>query len=185
MIRQRAAAAAPVVQASAMALPFRDGAFDAGLAILTLHHWPRWEVGLRELRRVTRARVVILTWDPLAPDFWLTDYFPEIPELDHGRFPTLEELERTLGPIAVEEIPIPHDCTDGFQGAYWRRPSAYLDERVRLAISTFAKIQRVASGLENLRRDLDSGEWQRKYGEVMAKLELDLGYRLVIAKSDA
>ena len=131
------------------------------LAILTLHHWPRWDIGLRELRRVTRKRVVLLTWDPAAPVFWLMDYFPEIPEIDLERFPTMSELERELGPLTVKEIPIPHDCTDGFQGAYWRRPSAYLDERVRLAISTFAKIQQVASGLDHLRRDLESGEWKR------------------------
>src|SRR5262245_22115393 len=38
MIRQRVPAAAPVVRATAMNLPFRDGAFDAALAILTIHH---------------------------------------------------------------------------------------------------------------------------------------------------
>ena len=180
MIRQRDADAAPVVQATAIALPFKDGAFDAGLAILTLHHWPRWDVGLRELRRVSR-RVVILTWDPASPGFWLTDYFPESLEIDRRIFPSLRELESELGVLTVEKIPIPHDCTDGFFGAYWRRPAAYLDERVRSAISTFSKLTRLASGLEHLRRDLGSGAWQRRHGRLSAMAELDLGYRLIVA----
>ena len=40
MIRQRRLGAAPVVQASASRLPFRDLSFDAALAVLTVHHWP-------------------------------------------------------------------------------------------------------------------------------------------------
>jgi Methyltransferase domain len=40
MIRQRGAGSAPVAQASATDLPFRDGAFVATLAILTLHYFP-------------------------------------------------------------------------------------------------------------------------------------------------
>jgi SAM-dependent methyltransferase len=181
MIRQRSPDAAPVVRASAMALPFRDGAFEAGLAILTMHHWPKWASGLQELRRVARDRVVILTWDPDSPSFWLADYFPEIRDLDPRRFPPINALERELGPMTIETVPIPSDCTDGFQGAYWRRPAAYLDERVRSGISTFAKIRHVSPGIERLRRELDSGEWERKHGRVMRETELDLGYRLVIA----
>src|SRR5215510_2788220 len=54
MIRQRVAGAAPVVRASASSLPFRDGAFDAALAVLTIHHWPDLARGLGELRRAAR-----------------------------------------------------------------------------------------------------------------------------------
>lgn len=97
MIRQRPVNAAAAIQASAMALPFQTAAFDAALAILTLHHWPRKDIGLRELRRVSRDRVVILTWDPASPGFWLTDYFPRIWDIDREIFPTLEEIERALG----------------------------------------------------------------------------------------
>jgi SAM-dependent methyltransferase len=89
MIRQRPAGAAPVVQASATALPFRAGAFDAVLAVLTVHHWPDRAQGLAELRRVARDRVVILTWAPDAAGFWLVeDNFPEVGALDRGLFPT-------------------------------------------------------------------------------------------------
>src|SRR5262245_64245805 len=80
MIRQRRRGSAPVVQASAVALPFPDRSFDAALGVLTVHHWPDRAQGMRELRRVARHRVVLLTWDPAATSgFWLVDdYFPEI-----------------------------------------------------------------------------------------------------------
>jgi SAM-dependent methyltransferase len=185
MIRQRRAGSAPVVQASATDLPFRDEGFAAALAILTVHHWPDREGGLDELARVARQRVVVVTWDPASAGFWLTDdYFPDLFAIDRRIFPTMEDFRRVLGPIEVEPIPIPHDCVDGFLGAYWRRPHAYLDARVRGAISTFAKLHeagRDLEGLERLRRDLGDGTWTRRHGDVLTRSEIDLGYRIVIA----
>ena len=183
MIRQRDPAAPPAICGSATSLPFRDGTFDASLAILTIHHWPDRARGLDELRRTARRRVVVLTWDPSSPGFWLTDYFPHIREIDRRIFPSLEELGHHLGRTEVQNVPVPHDCTDGFLGAYWRRPAAYLDADVRGAISSFAKLGETEkeSGLERLRRDLASGEWHRRHGEILDRSELDLGYRLVIA----
>jgi len=182
MIRQRPLASAPVVRGSGSALPFRDGAFDASLAILTIHHWPEKAKGLRELRRAARQRAVILTWDPAAPGFWLTDYLPEILHIDRQIFPSLEMISRELGRTAIYDVPIPNDCSDGFLGAYWRRPAAYLDASVRSAISTFAKLRDVTEGLSRLARDLQSGEWERRYGSILAASSLDLGYRLVVAE---
>ena len=66
MIRQRPPGAAPVLRAAAEALPFREGAFDAVLALLTLHHWHDRAAGLAELLRVARRRVVILLDPPPA-----------------------------------------------------------------------------------------------------------------------
>ena len=183
MIRQRPAGAAPVVQASATALPFRAGAFDAALAVLTVHHWPDHAQGLAELPRVARDRVVILTWEPDAARFWLIeDYFPELVAIDRAIFPTLDEMSRTLGPIEVQPLPIPHDCTDGFLGAYWRRPQAYLDPAVRGAISTFSKLDDVDPGLARLRNDLDDGTWTRRHDSLLTRSDLDLGYRLIVAQ---
>ena len=183
MIRQRRPGAAPAVQASAVALPFADGAFAAGLAVLTVHHWPDQIGGLAELARVTRERIVMLTWDTEAPRFWLTeDYFPAIQEIDAAIFPKMKEWSTILGHVEVVPVPIPHDCTDGFFGAYWRRPHAYLDAGVRGAISTFAKLGNIDEGLERLRSDLADGTWERRHGGLMNKAELDLGYRLVIAR---
>jgi SAM-dependent methyltransferase len=122
MIRQRRAGRARVVQASATDLPFRSGAF-AALAVLTAHHWPDRARGLAELARVARDRVVIVTWDPAFTGFWLVrDYFPSILEIDQAIFPSLEELRSVLGDVEVRSLLVPHDCVDGFLGAYWRRP---------------------------------------------------------------
>jgi len=182
MIRQRPAGAAPVVQASATALPFRAGAFDAALAVLTVHHWPDRAQGLAELRRVARDRVVILTWEPDAARFWLIeDYFPELLAVDRAIFSTRDEMERDLGAVEWRPVPIPHDCVDGFLGAYWRRPHAYLDPAVRGAISTFSKIGDVERGLSRLHQDLDDGTWTRRHGSLLTRAQLDLGYRLVVA----
>jgi SAM-dependent methyltransferase len=184
MIGQRRPGSAPVVQASATALPFRDAAFDAALAVLTVHHWPDRARGLAELTRVARG-VVMLTWDPASSGFWLVDdYFPEIAIIDRPIFPGLEELNRMLGPIDVRSVPIPHDCSDGFLGAYWRRPHAYLDAGVRGAISTFAKLGTVEAPLGRLRRDLDDGTWARRHGHLLSRAELDLGYRLIVADAE-
>ncbi len=181
MIRQRSINAAPAVQASSVQLPFPDHSFDASLAILTIHHWNNITEGLKELRRVARDRVVILTWDPTPYEFWLLDYFPEVFDIDQKIFPTQQRLESALGSLKVTAVEIPHDCTDGFFGAYWRRPEQYLQDHVRLAISTFSKIKNVDGGLAQLKRDLDSGEWEKRYGHILRLQELDLGYRLVVA----
>ena len=183
MIAQRGAGSAPVIRASATALPFRDDSFDAALAVLTVHHWPDRQLGLSELRRVARSRIVVLTWDRSSPGFWLTDYFPEILDIDRRIFPASGEFGRSLRPVSMETVPIPHDCTDGFLGAYWRRPAAYLDERVRSAISTFSKLSGVEAAIDRLSADLESGEWDRRYGEILTRTELDLGYRLIVGRA--
>jgi SAM-dependent methyltransferase len=183
MIRQRPAGSAPVVQASAMHLPFRDATFAAALAVLTVHHWPDRARGLAELARVARHRLVIVTCDPATSGFWLVeDYFPEIGAIDRRILPSIEELRGVLGDLDVRPLPVPHDCTDGFLGAYWRRPHAYLDEGVRSAMSTFSKLSHVDSGLARLRRDLEDGTWARRYAYLLLQSELDLGYRLVMAR---
>ncbi len=184
MIRQRRPGLGSVVQASAVDLPFRDGAFAAALAVLTVHHWPDRPRGLHELARVASDRVVIVTWDPATSGFWLIDdYFPEIGEIDREILPPMDEFRQALGPIDVRHLLVPHDCSDGFLGAYWRRPHAYLDPKVRSAISTFSKIHDVESGLERLRRDLEDDTWRQKYGHLLGQSDLDLGYRLIIANS--
>jgi len=151
------------------------------LGVLTLHHWQDKAAGLLESLRIARQRVLLITFDPMVDTgFWLTqDYFPEIHEWDVKQFPPIEQLRGWLGPITVEKIPIPADCIDGFLGAYWRRPRAYLNAEVRAAMSTFAKIRRLEEGLERLRRDLGSGVWQQRYGHLLTLDELDIGYRLV------
>ena len=183
MIRQRPASAAPCVLGSAEALPLASKSVDAATAILCVHHWSDLERGLRETARVARKRAVLLTWVPDAPPFWLTaEYFPEIAAHDRTIFPAAAALkatlERTIGPMRMTPVPIPHDCSDGFLCAYWRRPECYLDAGKRSAISSFARIDAEA-GVAMLRDDLASGRWAERNRDLLRLEELDLGYRIV------
>lgn len=180
MIRKRSPAAAKAIQASADNLPFDDESFEASMAILTIHHWPDKEAGLREMRRVTRGRIVLLTFDP-AHRPWLTDYLPELAALDEAQMPRMSDYERWLGSVQITPVLVPHDCSDGFLYAYWRRPSAYLDTYIRSGSSSFWAISNAEAGLQDLRRDLETGEWERRYAELLNLDEYDAGYRLVVA----
>jgi SAM-dependent methyltransferase len=185
MMAARPPAAAQCVLAAAESLPFADASFDAAMGVLTLHHWTDVAAGLGELRRVARRRVVLLTWDPEFNDtLWLTtDYLPVIRARDRAIFPTLPTILRGLEPCRgsiIEPVPVAHDCSDGFLGAWWRRPAAYLDPVVQTGISSFCELGPAVldSPLARLAADLESGEWRRRFGHL---LELDLGYRLVTA----
>jgi SAM-dependent methyltransferase len=180
MIRQRSPSAAKVIQASAEDLPFDDDAFDASMAILTIHHWSNKEVGLHEMRRVTRGRILLLTFDASHRP-WLTDYFPELAILDEAQMPTVPDYSRWLGAVKVVPVLVPHDCRDGFLYAYWRRPELYLDARIRSGSSSFRAIGDAETGVQRLRQDLETGEWKRRYGGLLAQEAYDAGYRLVVA----
>jgi SAM-dependent methyltransferase len=180
MIAKRGPEAAKAIQASADALPFPDKSFDASMAILTIHHWPDKRAGLREMRRVTRGPIVLLTFDP-AQRPWLTDYLPELAALDEAQMPKMSDYEHWLGPVVVTPVPVAHDCSDGFLYAWWRRPEAYLDPFIRSGSSSFWALQGVEAGLQRLRQDLESGAWQRRYGDLLARDTYDAGYRLVVA----
>lgn len=180
MIAKRRPDAARAVQASADDMPFEDKSFDASMAILTIHHWPDKQAGLNEMRRVTRGRIVLLTFDP-AHRPWQTDYFPELAALDEAQAPRMSDYERWLGPVRITPVLVPHDCTDGFLYAYWRRPAAYLDARIRSGSSSFWAIGNVDPALDRLRQDLDSGAWERRYADLLKLDAYDAGYRLVVA----
>lgn len=181
MIRQRRTPAAAIVQGEAESLPFEDRSFDAAMAVLTVHHWSDQAKGLAEMRRVTRGPIVVLTIDPSFRGFWLTDYFPGLIDLDERLMPPVARFGDWLGDITVEPAPVPHDCSDGFLAGYWRRPAAYLDERVRAAISPFWAIGDLSDGLTRLEADLTSGAWERRYADLLEREELDCGYRLIAA----
>jgi SAM-dependent methyltransferase len=182
MIRQRAPTAAKAIQASAENLPFEDDSFDASMAILTVHHWDDQAAGLREMRRVTRGPIVLLTFDPSVRP-WLTDYLPELAALDNQQFPLVSDYQRWMGPVEIKPVMIPHDCSDGFLYAYWRRPAAYLDPLVRSGSSSFWAMNDAETGLQRLKDDLESGRWEKRYADLLSQDEYDAGYRLVVAKA--
>jgi SAM-dependent methyltransferase len=184
MRAQRPAGAAPCVAAAAENLPFDDQSFDAAMAVSTVHHWQDPVAGLREMRRVAR-RVVVFAFDTRDPSrFWLTrDYLPEFADLRGCRvLASLAELAGAVG-ARMEPVPIPWDCADGFFEAYWRRPEAYLDERVRRGVSVWAKVgpDTEQRAVRSLRDDLDSGRWAERNRDLLGLDAAELGLRLLVA----
>ncbi|HXQ43413.1 MAG TPA: methyltransferase domain-containing protein [Acidimicrobiales bacterium] len=183
MIGQRPPAAGPAVQAVAERLPFGDNAFDAAQAILTVHHWEDATAGLVEMARVAR-RLVILTFDPVVhKSFWLLeDYVPEANALPSTNAAGPETVAQVIGADRIEVVPIPADCVDGFNWAYWNRPHAYLDPEVRACISGLALLDAalVARRMEKLRSDLDDGTWDGRHGHLRRLSTIDGGFRLVV-----
>jgi SAM-dependent methyltransferase len=182
MRAQRPAGAAPCVAAGAESLPFADHAFDVAMAFATVHHWQDPIAGLREMQRVAR-RVVVFTCDTSEMSwrrkFWLTrDYLPEVTASPIG---LANELAQALG-ARMEPVLIPWDCVDGFFEAYWRRPEAYLDERIRRGISVWSKVGQEAEqrAVRHLRNDLASGRWAERNHDLLDLDAAELGLRLLI-----
>ncbi|MCU1370454.1 MAG: SAM-dependent methyltransferase [Ilumatobacteraceae bacterium] len=186
MIGQRAGRSHLVVRCGAELLPFRPGAFDAALAVLTLHHWRDAQAGLAEMRRVAE-RQVILYFEPLrTTGFWVLDYFTETADVPSEQNPPGESLiSDQLDIQDIQIVEVPADCTDGFGAAYWSRPEAYLDPRVQAGMSWLALQPEAArrDGTERLARDLRSGRWDDLHGHLRTQRSYDGGYRLAIAGS--
>jgi len=186
MRAQRPAHLAPAIDARAEALPLDDDAVDAAMAIFTVHHWDDRVAGLRELRRVARGPVVVLTLDiDVRARFWFfTDYLPEGLAEECGRFLPVDEIAGVLGGALVEPVPTPADCSDGFIEAYYARPEAYLDPAIRAGQSLWpllrAGVERRA--LAQLEADLASGAWDERHGHLREQPAHDGALRLVIAQ---
>jgi SAM-dependent methyltransferase len=186
MRAQRPAGAAPAIAAHAEALPFDDGAVDAAMACVTIHHWDSPTAGLAELRRVARGAVVVFTFELSALPAWQLDYLCEAVAAEQPRFPALEEIAAALGGRThVEHMPTPGDCSDGFFEAFWRRPESLLDPAVRGAQSVWALLEPgVERGIvARLAAALDSGAWDAEHGHLREQDAFDGALRLVISEA--
>lgn len=181
MIAQRPRHAAPAIVGRAENLPFADKQFDASMAIMTIHHWDSLLDGIAEMQRVTKNRIVIMTFDPEFGGFWLEKYLPELKTIGREGFPRMASLANVLGHAEIRRLAIPAQCSDGFMCAYWRRPDAYLNGNVRSSISVFSILSDIDEGLERLASDLADGTWERENEDILSRTELDLGYRLVVS----
>jgi SAM-dependent methyltransferase len=177
------------IDAIAEALPFDDDEFDASMATFTVHQWTHLDRGLAEMRRVTRGPVVILTCDPaLVERFWLNDYAPQVLAAEARRYPPLHAIQAAVGSSAtVQNVPIPFDCTDGFNEAYYGRPERLLDDSARLACSAWSFVPAAVRTdyVDHLRRDLQRGAWDSRYGALRSLPEYDGSLRLIVGHRDA
>jgi hypothetical protein len=176
----------PAIDATAEALPFPDGSFDAAMATVTIHQWGNLDQGLREMRRVARGPVVILTFDgDVLAHFWLAEYAPEVIAVERRRYPAIAHVRTVLGGSSeVIDVPLPIDCLDGFGEAFYARPEAFLDDAVRRSQSGWGFVDDAAveRSVEHLRRDLDSGEWDRRHGTLREQREYAGSVRLIVAR---
>jgi hypothetical protein len=178
--------AAPAIAGHAEELPLDDGAVDAAMACVTIHHWERCERGLAELRRVARGPVVVFTFELDALPTWQHEYLREGIVVEQPRFPALEDVAAALGGrTRIEHISTPGDCVDGFFEAFWRRPEALLDPAIRGAQSMWALLdagveQRI---VDRLVAALESGAWDAEHGHLRAQDSFDGALRLVISES--
>jgi len=189
MRAQRPAHLPPAVDAVAERLPFPDDAFDAAMTTFSVHQWPDPEAGLREMRRVARGPVVVLTCDPArVRDFWLYAYAPAVLDTEARRYPSIPAMTGALGGRAeVEQVPIPLDCVDGFNEAYYGRPERLLDAGARQACSAWSFVPpEAAEGyVEALRTDLESGAWDARYGGLRTRPYLYGSLVLIRAVSES
>jgi SAM-dependent methyltransferase len=187
MIAQRDPRLPPAIRGGAYPLPLEDRSVDAAMAILTIHHWDEdLERGIREMRRVARGPVVILTFDPeVSARMWLiADYFPEVAELDRRSAPTTETLARWLdSEVDVREVPIARDSPDWMLASFWAHPERVLDARARNSTSGFARMPPdvVSRVVEAVERDLQEGAWDARHGRLRELDEYDAGLRLLVA----
>jgi len=186
MRAQRPPDAAPALAARAEALPFDDGAFDAAMACVTIHHWETPEAGLAELRRVARGPVVVFTFELQYLPAWQHEFLREGVVKELPRFPAIDDIAAALGGrTRVERIPTPGDCTDGFFEAFWRRPEELLDPAVRGAQSVWALLEPGVEQciVERLAAALDSGAWDAEHGYLRGEESFDGALRLVISEA--
>jgi SAM-dependent methyltransferase len=186
MRSQRPAGLPAAIDATAENLPFPDSCFDAAMTTFSVHQWSGLDVGLREIRRVTRGPVVILTCDPsLLRRFWLNGYAPEVIDAEARRYPPAEALSDGLGgSVATASVPVPLECSDGFNEAYYGRPEALLDPAARLSCSawSFAGAAVHERFARDLSRDLADGTWDRHYGHLRTQPAFDGSLILVTAQ---
>lgn len=186
MRAQRPAHLPRAIDAVAAKLPFEDKSFDAAMTTFSVHQWPDLSAGLREMRRVTRGPMAIISGDPAALDrFWLAEYAPEVIATEARRYPPVSAFRDALdGEIETTNVPIPLDCTDGFNEAYYGRPEMLLDPAARKACSawSFVGADTIARFARDLRRDLDNGSWDKKYGGLRTQRTFHGSLLLVVSR---
>jgi SAM-dependent methyltransferase len=191
MARQRGENSAPVIKATANTLPLHDKSFDAAMTVISIHHWyPDQLQGVKEMCRVARNRVVVVTYDPrVSSRMWLlADYLPEVAELDNRIFPLPEAICDWMGcETQIESVPISRETPDWTLMSFWAHPERVLDPVARAATSGFSRqpkevVERVVTAVS---RDLKGGQWDEKYGHLRNLKELDAGLRIITAKLPA
>lgn len=169
-------------------LPLKDKFVDAVTCVAAIHHFSDLEKAFEEMYRIVKpgGKVVIFGADHKArKNFWLDDYFDPT---ESNRYPTAKEtgekLEKVFTtPAAISHFPIPADVRDCFFVSGWRRPWFYLDDNFCHNISPLAKAspEKLSAFQNKLKKDIFSGEWEKKYGKILDESTFDGGYFFAVA----
>ena len=169
-------------------IPLENNSVDGVVAILALHHFESLKNAASEIYRICPSGpIVILTQDPRkSNNFWFSDYFPEIVKKIHELYPPLDIVTQNIASgkdWSVEKVsfPLPYDLTDKFTASGWQTPEIYLDPSIRNSMSPFAlaDASTVKHGVKRLQNDLESGEWDNRYGQIRHQCYFDAGYRFL------
>jgi hypothetical protein len=186
MRAQRGPSLPAAIDAAAEALPFADDSFDAAMTTFSVHQWRDLDAGLTEMRRVARGVVLVLTCDPERVErFWLGEYAPEVLAVEARRYPAISRISAALGANSdVRPVPIPLDCTDGFQEAYYGRPEMFLRADARKACSAWSFVEpAVHARMEaRLHEDLARGRWDERHGRLRSQPTYDGSLQLIVGR---
>ena len=173
---------------SAESIPLPDASVDGLISTLAVHHFSDLSTAATEMWRVCgNSPMVLFTIDPRRGEpFWLKDYFPGIYKRLYNVFLPIEELisvftEKYDAIASIHNFPLPHDLSDLNMHAWWNKSEIYLDHEIRKGMSGFAMSDHseVQNGLNLLRRDLKTGEWEKQNGWLMTKDSYDFGFIFV------
>lgn len=139
------------------------------------------------MTRVARDRVVILTYDAdVSARMWLmSDYLPEVAELDRAIFPAPGLIASWLeGEVEIETVRLRRDTPDWMLGSYWADPKRVLVSSARAATSGFARMSPpvVDRVVKAVARDLEDGTWDARHGWLRSLDDYDVGLRLIVAR---
>lgn len=172
----------------AEAIPLRDASVDGAIIILAVHHFTDLQVASKEIARICpKGPLVIFTIDPReSEEFWFNQYFPEIAEHNEKCFIPIAQLTTIFATSnhwssSVKKFKLPNDLKDKNMHSGWNNPEIYLDPVMRQNTSCFALTDHssIEKGIKFLKRDLDTGEWDKLYGHLRKRTLFDAGFRLV------
>lgn len=185
MRAQRPVHLAPAIVGFAESLPLDDQSVDASMAMVTAHQWSDLDAGIRELVRVTRGPIVVLTFDGDAMrSFWLAEYGKALMDVECPRYPKSDRLRDLLGgTVSAEPVRIPFDCTDGFTEAFYGRPEQLLEPAVRRSQSSWTFLAEGVEGeiVEGLDADIRSGRWDERFGHWRKEPFYEGSLRLIVS----
>ena len=180
------------VKSTAEEMDLSNRTVDAAFVINAIHHFSNLERALQAMFRIIKSgTLLIFTLDPvIARQHWLYDYWPSIRQYHEEHYVCIEQLMEALEHLFASRVDstvfeIPHDYKDVFSLAAWKTPRVLLDKKTRAAMSVFNYITQndEENGVAKLRNDL-TGEWEKKYSDILKKDSLDVGCRILRVKKE-